>query len=438
MVKERPISRERDISQIASFYKERFGYSHSHITEKINKRTKLIVVIPIFNEPDVITTLETLKACHLAKDPAEVILVINNSENGKAETVQQNELTRHEIHAWLGKNKTPMLTFHIMLENRLPAKHAGVGLARKIGMDEALYRFGGIEKNGIIACLDADCKVDSNYLETILGLYGQNKFTSGHLYFEHPLEEKDSNNKEGIINYELGLRYYVQALKFIQYPFAHHTIGSCMITSAKAYALSGGMNKRKAGEDFYFLHKLFPLGGHLDINASCVYPSTRISDRVPFGTGRAMGKWASLVNGRNQSNEFPEYKYYALQSFLDLSKFIAAVPHFWKCADQEIEKIVEDLPRSVIEYLDKSHFLKALKEIREQTKTEHAYHKRLYSWLDGFRVLKYIHFCREHFYADATLVKEASALLEHLEIPQKIPENPEKLLDYFRKLDRES
>ncbi|HIN39067.1 MAG TPA: hypothetical protein EYM84_02195, partial [Flavobacteriales bacterium] len=320
------------MSQVANFYKERFGCAHSHIAKEINKATSLIIVIPIFNEPDVISTLESLKACHLPNDPVEVILVINNSENGKTETIKQNELTRQEIIAWLKKNKTPKLTFNLMLENKLPAKHAGVGLARKIGMDEALYRLGKSGKNGIIACLDADCKLDSNYLETISGLYGQGEFTSGHLYFEHPLEEEEANIREGIINYELGLRYYVQALKFIQYPYAYHTIGSCMITSAKTYALSGGMNRRKAGEDFYFLHKIFPLGGHKTFNKTCVYPSPRISDRVPFGTGRAMGKWMDMVNACKKSDKMPEYEYYALQSFLDLGKFIAAVPYFWKCA----------------------------------------------------------------------------------------------------------
>jgi len=432
--------KERDISQVVNFYKERFGYSYSHIVEEISKATNLIIVIPIFNEPDVISTLESLKACHTPKDPVEVILVVNNSEDGADETIQQNELTRQEVNAWLKNTKTPRLTFHLMLENKLPAKHAGVGLARKIGMDEALYRFGKSGKNGIIACLDADCRVDSNYLKTISGLYDQEDFSSGHLYFEHPLEEEDANIREGIINYELGLRYYVQALKLIQYPFAYHTIGSCIITSAKAYALSGGMNKRKAGEDFYFLHKLFPLGGHKEIHSSCVYPSPRISNRVPIGTGRAMGKWRDAVNTSKKSGKQPEYEYYALQSFLDLGKFIAIVPHLWRFTNQETEKILEDLPQPVSSFLGKINFFDDLQSIKSQTKTEEAYLKRFYGWFDGFKILKYIHFCKEHYYPDRSVVEESRKLIKQLGIHHKELElnNSAQLLKYFRTLDRKS
>ena len=82
------------------------------------------------------------------------------------------------------------------------------------------------------------------------------------IYFEHPLHGPlEPKVYEAIAAYELHLRYYVQALRYAAFPYAHHTIGSSMAVRADAYAKQGGMNKRQAGEDFYFLHKIIPLGG---------------------------------------------------------------------------------------------------------------------------------------------------------------------------------
>lgn len=46
------------------------------------------------------------------------------------------------------------------------------------------------------------------------------------------------------------------------------------------------MNQRKAGEDFYFLHKFSILDQLGEINVEIVLPLARSSDRVPFGTGK--------------------------------------------------------------------------------------------------------------------------------------------------------
>ncbi|MDV7389769.1 hypothetical protein RZS08_00385, partial [Arthrospira platensis SPKY1] len=56
------------------------------------------------------------------------------------------------------------LRFRILEELYLPHKQAGVGLARKIGMDEACFRLEKVgNPAGIIACFDADSRCDANY-----------------------------------------------------------------------------------------------------------------------------------------------------------------------------------------------------------------------------------------------------------------------------------
>src|SRR4029434_9989987 len=96
---------------------------------------------------------------------------------------------------------------------------------------------------------------------------------------------------KAIAAYELHLRYYLQALRTAGFPHGYHTIGSSMAVRARTYMEQGGMNRRQAGEDFYFLHKLIPLGGFTELNSTTVYPLPRPSNRVPFGTGRAVSEW---------------------------------------------------------------------------------------------------------------------------------------------------
>ena len=43
---------------------------------------------------------------------------------------------------------------------------------------------------------------------------------------------------------------------FVGYPDSIYTIGSAFAVRAEAYMKQGGMNRRQAGEDFYFLYKL--------------------------------------------------------------------------------------------------------------------------------------------------------------------------------------
>ena len=84
---------------------------------------------------------------------------------------------------------------------------------------------------------------------------------------------------------------------------------------AWAYVKQGGMNRRQAGEDFYFLQKISWLGPMTELANVIVHPSPRLSDRVPFGTGRAVGGFVS--NGRLTT--YPLQAYRAEQSLSGMS-----------------------------------------------------------------------------------------------------------------------
>jgi len=287
-------------------YLSKHSFTAQLIAEPPSDNLALVVVIPCYNEPNLIASLQSLKKCELPSSDVEVIVLINSAENESGEVLEQNRESFHQAKEWAELNSLNGLRFFILNQTGLPKKHAGVDLARKIGMDEAVRRFEQAgNPNGIIVCFDADSLCDTNYLVELEKHFRKNPKTPAcSIYFEHPLEGTEFSKEvyDGIANYELHLRYYVNALKYAAYPYAFQTIGSSLAVRSDVYQKQGGMNRRKAGEDFYFLSKVMHLGNFSELNSARVIPSPRSSHRVPFGTGKAIGDW--LKNG---STELPSY-----------------------------------------------------------------------------------------------------------------------------------
>jgi len=398
------------MTQTTDAYFERFGFCGRQIHEPVPSGLSLSVVIPCFNEADLIGALKALRQCDAPEIVFEVIVVVNEP-SGAPEVVRvQNRKTTVESRAWAAGSGFPV---HVIEAYELPRRHAGVGLARKIGMDEALRRFddAGTLDSGVILCFDADCTCAPNYLKAVANHFiAHLRSPACSIYFEHPLES------QAITEYELHLRYYVQALRYAGFPHAYHTIGSSMAVRALAYMEQGGMNRRQAGEDFYFLHKLIPLGGFTELNSTTMFPSPRASDRVPFGTGRAISEW------RGETMTYP------LQAFEDLRGFLVAAPSL-KCGD------LPSVPESVGTFLSEQNFAEALDEIRRHTSSIEAFVKRFYRWFDGFRAMKFIHHARDRFYGEEQVAAAASKLLARIGV-NPTSNNARELLKAFRSLER--
>lgn len=438
--------RHRQVSQIlhgmnsfAKAYLDRHSLCSPQIPDNPNAKAGIIVVIPCFNEPDLISSLESLWNCDKSDCFIEVIVVINASEDSDPEIISQNEKTFSDAKNWMEKNSHESLKFFLIKNYSLPKKHAGVGLARKIGMDEAVSRFAEIKnERGIIVCFDADSTCDKNYLVEIENHFKRNPDSPAcSIYFEHPLEVKDIQDfenheglekiNEGIIQYELFLRYYRQGLKFSGHPFAFHTIGSSMAVRVDVYCKQGGMNRRKAGEDFYFLQKIIPLGGFSEINSTRVIPSPRPSLRVPFGTGRAISEFLK--------NSEKKIMAYHPQTFVDLKKFCEFIPDLYNTPD--LLQALKVFPDSIIKFLEKQDFENNLSEIRNNSSSSEMFVKRFFRWFDGFAALKFAHFARDNFYGVIPVSDAAQSLLE---MKNDLPPNnfftPDELLDIYRKMDR--
>jgi len=390
-----------------NFYLQRFGFQGPFIHEEPHQELGLIVVIPCYNETNLISSLADLFRADDPKCAVEIIVVINASEDTSEQIKAQNEETYREVNDWTAKNKKAHFSVHQIFTNNLPKKHAGVGFARKIGMDEAVYRFEQIATDGIIVCFDADSKCDTNYLVEIEAHFKRHPKSPGSsIHYEHPLtgNEFDAQVYQGIIGYELHLRYYNQALKFCGLPYAFHTVGSSMAVRSSAYQKQGGMNRRKAGEDFYFLHKIIELGGFTEIKSTRVIPSPRISDRVPFGTGKAIGDWVA-------KNEEEHYTY-GFDSFLLIRRFVEHIPQFYnekfKLEQLDLQITKKDV---FIKFLTDQAVDSVLEEIRSNSKTQEAFTKRFFKWFDAFQVLKLVHFLRDNGISNGKIEDETLKLL---------------------------
>ena len=253
-----------------------------------------IVVIPAYREGSLLfRTLDSIVQSHPPSFHVEVIIVLNTSEMDPEEVGDEQDHCHNNIEHYAAQKTPSWLTIYTLRAYNLRKKHAGAGLARKTGLDEGTRRFAFLDRaEGILACLDADSPVAPNYFTELEKWKADPRHLGAIVRFEHPLEgeEYPSEVYEGIILYELHLRYYLLGLRMTGFPHAFHTIGSCMVCRTSAYVRAGGMSRKQAGEDFYFLQKLIPLGGFSEINETIVYPSPRPSRRVIFGTGASIQK----------------------------------------------------------------------------------------------------------------------------------------------------
>ncbi|MDR2910979.1 MAG: glycosyltransferase [Bacteroidales bacterium] len=361
-----------------------------HVPVKIN--TGIIVVIPCIDEPDILLTLNSLNSCDTPFGNVEVLIVINHSETS-GDTIKQNNLkTKLEIEGWVSGIKNETIKFFVIGPVEFKKKWAGAGLARKKGMDEAVCRFNHIRKpDGIIVSLDADTLVEKNYLVEVEKHFSENpKHVGATIAFRHETKGLPPKHLEGIRRYEKHLYYYKEALKYTGYPFAMFTIGSAFAVKVDAYVHRGGMNRRQAGEDFYFLQNLVQIGTVGEISSTKVYPSARLSNRVPFGTGPILQKW---MNGEKDLA-----KTYNFKAFVDLKCFFDMRTKLFKMEQTEYENLLSVIPESVSDFLVYDNFWIELDNLNKNCSTSETFQVRFFQTFNAFKILKYINFVHKNHY----------------------------------------
>ena len=341
----------------------------------------IIVIIPCIDDEFIFQTLKSLDDANPVSAKIEVIVHVNSGEQTPHEIVERNKKILNELHHKAKEVFYKNFSLLPISTEGTVRKKAGVGFARKVAMDEAVRRFASVDKpEGLIVSLDADSLVAKDYFQVITE--AMNHIRANCLTFQFRHHYDTLVYPEDVINacmmYEIYLRYYRLALKMFEFPFAIHTIGSCFAVRAEAYIKLGGMPPRQGGEDFYFLQKAVKMLPVYEVRKPIVFPSPRISDRVPFGTGPSVR--AIIEKG--------SYKVYNYNLFGFLNDFYRMIPSM-----EHVDVSVtghKQIPQVIIDFIGIDRFEAILAECRNYSSSTGAFVKRMLDHFDSFFIVKFL------------------------------------------------
>ena len=295
--------------------------------------------------------------------------------------------------SWLGRlGSVAILVVDRFSPGRRLSERQGVGLARKIGADLALELIAtGRVRSPFIAMTDADAKLPDDYFDRIRTL--KPECSSGVFPFWHDASGDPVIDRATAL-YEVRLRYLRRGLAWARSPYAFHTVGSTMVVHALAYAQVRGVPKRRAGEDFYLLGKLGKVRPVVNLRGEPIRLRSRLSERVPFGTGSESAK---LVRGESAELYHPECFGAVRDVISEIARRASAGAGRTRV---EIDAVGVMSPRSMRpetrRFLEIHGAFDAWIRIVDEIHDAAARRRRLHEWFDGFRTLKLIHYMRDH------------------------------------------
>jgi hypothetical protein len=300
------------------------------------------------------------------------------------------------------KNQSTLLIVDCCTTGRLLPRKQGVGLARKIGGDLAIACIADqVVATPWIHCTDADVALP-------LGYFGaSDPAVAVAIYpFRHCPPHRN------ILQYEISLRYYVLQMAAAGSPYAFQNIGSLLRINAHNYVAVRGFPRRRAAEDFYMLNKLAKTGQVERLKAPVVSLSSRVSGRVPFGTGAAMGRLAVE----------PDLRLYHPEIFRQLKIWLALVEKLWcdGCwhSPSRKRRLVGD-PRNLmpqqeletgwpadpllLDILQEMGLGQLLMQAERQCRDFPHFQFFIWGWFDAFRTLKFVHALRDQRYPSLSI-----------------------------------
>ncbi len=303
-----------------------------------------------------------------------VVIIINNRTDISADQFDDNQKTLD----WLRSKPYPQLNLAWIDASspglELPEKD-GVGLARKIGFDASLQWLDW-KVEPLLISLDADTLVDQNYLRTIFDHFTLSLHRAAVIPFRH---QSVSNLKQvnAIRHYELYLRSYLFGLQVAGSPYAYHSIGSTFVCRAEAYIRAGGMNRRCGGEDFYFLQQLAKTSGIAMVNGTVVHPSSRFSERVSFGTGRA-------VQGQVEEGEVL-FNFVSVKEFKVLKEWLELINCQVDSSADQIHQHSLNISPVLHQFLAELNFVQVWQKLQNNHPTRKQRLAAFHDWFDALR-----------------------------------------------------
>ena len=307
-----------------------------------------------------------------------VVVVVNNANNSPQSIKDNNQLTIQKFN-----ENNYQFTLAVVdaaspgLE--LPLKHAGVGLARKIGMDLALPHL--TSPQSLIFCTDADTKVSPDYLSKVKQIFKSQNTSAAVIGFSH-LKSEDSAINDAIGKYENFLKTTAEKMKNAGSPYGYVFMGSTIVCTAEAYCAVGGMSRKKATEDFYFLQELTKYCGVHNISETLVFPSPRPISRVYLGTGYRMEQ---MQKGFDITN-----LYYSDDAYRYLSKWLHLGGHAWEKSLNDLLKDIKSIHPNLIGFLKIEGIEIIWSKIQNNAPSALHFKKQFHRWFDGLKTIRFL------------------------------------------------
>ncbi len=393
-----------------------------------------VVVIPALAEYErLFKTLEALAASGSAVTSRTlVICVVNNRSHpdASAADIADNRDTLRMLEDWARSGHLAPLSLTWVDAstpgNELPVGE-GVGLARKIGADHGLRLLAAYGRTKApMVHLDADATPAPGYLDAVHGFYAAGPRWGAYADYRHPVDGPDTPALRAMVHYEIYMRYHELFLRWAGSPYAWPALGSIMSSTATAYAAAGGMKRRLAGEDFYFMQQLTKTGGVQPIPGACVYPSGRVSERTPFGTGQSVGTSAT--------NDAQRHTLHHPDCYAVLKRWLALAREEHDPSGPALCEQASDIHPELGAFLDQRGFPVAWDRIRRENKEQNRRLRQFHVLFDGLRTIQLIHHLRDRAYPDTFETEAVTVLMGQMNTAPgtRIQMNPLKALKQLR------
>ena len=362
-----------------------------------------VMVLPCFDEsPRFIH-----RFAQAFKTASLLLIVVINRPVSSAPEVNQPlkaalaELPRHRLQPGYDLHEVSP-SFSILsidleaLEGATPCDQ-GVGRARRVGCDVALTF---IDRHTVSSPWIYSTDADTEWDASLLTCSWPSEASAVSLPFTHRATGDIAISHATLI-YELKMHHYVLHLRAIDSPYAFHTLGSSCVAHGHAYAAVRGMPLRNAAEDFYLLNKLAKVGPVHCARGAGVSITSRQSNRVPFGTGPAVGKLMAAKDPCDVPLFYHADCFAVLGQLLQLFRHWSNEPETDKQA-QLIEYLGVAIGTDLERLLTQWGYQQALRHIHSAGRSDAARQKHIHTWLDGFKLLKIIHLLRDHHFPNLT------------------------------------
>ena len=349
-------------------------------THKKNKNKKYIftINIPCYNEFEYLfDTLDSIDKQDKKILKKTLVTIVVNNANNDSDLIKKNNYNTYKLLITKKYNFDFIVIDCFSKKYALNEKKAGVGYARKIGLDYSLNHI--VDNKSILCLLDADTIIDKNYLSTIKANFNQNMNVAV-INFKH----QKSNNpiiEEGIRKYESTIKKIAKKIDNTGSPYGYVSMGSTIVCNAKSYIACGGMNTKKATEDFYFLQALAKYRKIHKIEEMLVFPSSRNENRVYLGTGFRMDEY--VKNKKFKNLEFSN------ESYIQISKLIKIIDENWnKDSECIFDLIKKKLNQKCINFLVDKNIQEILNKFKKNAKNKNQFILFFHQWFDALSIMK--------------------------------------------------